>query len=235
VTTADRRPDPSPVAPAVEMDLALRMLPGRRFVPAVLRWDPTDPWAATLEFTDINNTWTFGWELLVAAVATNSLRPAQVGEGDVRIRRATGADFEVALSSPAGTALLRVDAFDLAAFVTAVRPRQATAVAAVEWPDNVWDFLALAGDASPRTGGMLPMTNPLDELQHHLEQCCYEYLAQVNGPGRWVVYPKLSGPVGDDRHYDVDETVTEGPVVLVRRSDGARVNVDVSVAVWKAP
>ena len=75
------------------------------------------------------------------------------------------------------------------------------------------------------------MTDPVAELHRHLEQCAYEYLADVNGPGEWVVYPSHAGPIGDDRRYDVDQDVTEGPVVLVRRSDGARFNVDVSVSV----
>jgi hypothetical protein len=74
--------------------------------------------------------------------------------------------------------------------------------------------------------------DPIDELRDHLEQCCFEYVADINGRGEWVVYPKHAGPVGDDRRYDVDQDIDQGPVVLVRRSDGARLNVDVSVSVW---
>lgn len=60
-----------------------------------------------------------------------------------------------------------------------------------------------------------------------------EYVAQVNGPGEWKLYPSNSLTLmGDDRIYDIDENVTEGPVVLVRRSDGARICVDVIVDVW---
>lgn len=76
--------------------------------------------------------------------------------------------------------------------------------------------------------------DPTAELQEHLEQCAYEYLADINGSGEWVVYPGHAGPIGDDRRYDVDQDVTEGAVVLVRRSDGARFEVDVTVSVAPA-
>ena len=78
------------------------------------------------------------------------------------------------------------------------------------------------------------MSAGVDDLQHFLEQCCMEYLAQVNGPGEWVVYG-LTGPVGDDRRYDIDNDITEGPIVMVRRSDKQRVAVDVSVTAWEVP
>lgn len=79
------------------------------------------------------------------------------------------------------------------------------------------------------------MADPIEELREHLEQCAYEYLADVNGPGEWVVYSGHAGMIGDDRRYDVDQDVTEGPVVLVRRSDEARFQVDVTVSVAHEP
>jgi hypothetical protein len=50
-----------------------------------------------------------------------------------------------------------------------------------------------------------------------------EYVAQVNGPGDW----RVGGEI-----YDVDFDVTEGPIELIRRSDGQRVLVEVSVTAW---
>lgn len=117
----------------VEADLAVQALTrnGLRHrrpptLPAVLRWDGDDPWAVTLDFPNISR-WVFGWELLLRAVGSTG--HAGDPHGDIRIRRATAEQFEFDLSSCDGTAVLRVDAFDLTVFVAAVGPRQPSAAA----------------------------------------------------------------------------------------------------------
>jgi len=87
---------------------------------AVLRWAADDPWAVQLAAEGLRKPWVFGWELLVQACGL----AGRAGQGDVRLRRATVREFEILLASPDGTATVRVDAIDLCAFVTIVRPRQ---------------------------------------------------------------------------------------------------------------
>lgn len=115
--------------PVVETDLTVLAvardgLPHRRPMPlpAVLRWDPADPWAVTLDFPQVRR-WLFGWELLLDATGL----AGRAGDGDVRIRRATAHLHELDLASPDGTCTLRVDALDLDAFVQRVARRQPTA------------------------------------------------------------------------------------------------------------
>lgn len=108
----------------VETDLDLRQTTcdGRPHVAdttAQLRWDPTDPWAVTLDFHD-GPTWVFGWELLAAVVAGQF----SAGVGDVRVWRGDRV-YRIALASPYGAAMFETDPWDVAAFVEAVRPRQA--------------------------------------------------------------------------------------------------------------
>lgn len=110
----------------VETDLALTQtavngLAWRRppHAHAVLRWDPCDPWAVTLDFHD-GPTWVFGWDLLADGAAGQFC----AGTHDVRIWRGERVT-RIVLSSPDGRATFEVDAWDLAAFVDAVRPRQA--------------------------------------------------------------------------------------------------------------
>jgi hypothetical protein len=64
--------------------------------------------------------------------------------------------------------------------------------------------------------------NRTDSLAVHLERCCDEYVSDVNGPGIW----RHDGEV-----YEVDQAIEEGPVQMVRKSDGARFEVWVDVAV----
>lgn len=142
-------PDPSSPSPrsypsvaSVECDVDLRQvevngLPLRvpPSVAGVLRWDPADPWAVTLEFVAADRTWAFGWELLAAASVAAPWHPP-VGDGDVQLLRATPDAFYVALSSPDGSAVFTADAFDVAVFVEVVRPRQERAAAALVWPDT---------------------------------------------------------------------------------------------------
>ena len=89
-------------------------------VPAILRWDPADPWVATLAFA-YGPTWAIGWGLLVAAVGHG-----QAGGWDVTLARLDDV-LLLSLSSPGGSATFEIDPIDLAAFVDRVRPRQRAA------------------------------------------------------------------------------------------------------------
>ena len=116
--------------PVVETDLTVLVvardgMPHRRALPlpAVLRWDPQDPWAVALDFPGTGRAWAFGWELLLDATGLTG----RAGDGDVRFRRATAHLHELHLASPDGTCTLRVDALDLDAFVQRVARRQPTA------------------------------------------------------------------------------------------------------------
>lgn len=64
------------------------------------------------------------------------------------------------------------------------------------------------------------------DLERHITQCLMEEVAEVNGDGQ----ARYLHPTCRDV-LDVDQDVTEGPVVLVRRGDGARFLVDVDVTV----
>lgn len=123
---------PAAESPVVEMDLNVLVvardgLPHRRPVPlpAILRWDPHDPWAVELAGLGTRRPWALSWELLLAATGLHG----RAGHGDVRIRRATAHLYELDLASPDGTCTLRLDAIDLDAFVQCVAPRQPAAAA----------------------------------------------------------------------------------------------------------
>lgn len=63
-------------------------------------------------------------------------------------------------------------------------------------------------------------------LTEHLTACADEYIGDPDAEWR---PDGITGPI-----FVPDGEVTEGPVVLVRRSDGARFYADVSVVVWPA-
>lgn len=84
---------------------------------AALRWDPTDPWAVTLDFEG-GVSWTIGWELLVAVVGGEFC----AGVADVRIWRGARV-FRLVLQSPDGSAMFEADPVDVVCFVEAVQPR----------------------------------------------------------------------------------------------------------------
>ena len=141
----------------VEMDIDVHIVASNRIthrrpqhLPAMLRWRAVDPWAVELNLGG-RNPWVFGWELLVEAVGL----PGRAGSvhGDIGIRRASPAVFEISLSSDTGTARLRVDAFDVAAFVGVVRPRQNATVPPL--PDTAAALLALI-DAAHHTNPKEP-------------------------------------------------------------------------------
>lgn len=69
-----------------------------------------------------------------------------------------------------------------------------------------------------------PADNRVDALAVHIERCLVEEVADINGRGEAKF--RLDGEV-----YDVDQNVMEGPVVLVRRSDGVRLEVLIDVVV----
>ena len=80
---------------------ATALLNGSSKVPAVLVYDPADPWAVTLAVA--GHAWLFARELL----ATGLYEPA--GHGDVQVSPDTGGVFGhivLTLSSPTGTAAL---------------------------------------------------------------------------------------------------------------------------------
>ena len=97
-----------------------------RHVPAVLRWLADDPWAVQLDFAR-GPVWTIGWDLLVQAARCGGRRV--VGDGDVRIRRASVHHFEVVLANRQYASTFRAHAWDLVVFVKAVAPRQPPAAA----------------------------------------------------------------------------------------------------------
>lgn len=69
----------------------------------------------------------------------------------------------------------------------------------------------------------------MDELLDHLEQCVYEYIFDVNGPGVWRV---------DGEVYDVQQEIIPengAAAILARRSDGARFEIFASVTVSRMP
>lgn len=70
------------------------------------------------------------------------------------------------------------------------------------------------------------MAEPLEAeaIGRLLTQCADEYVARAVGGEPW----ELGGEV-----FDVDEDVTDGPVELVRRADGARFCADTHVVVWR--
>jgi len=132
-----------PIAVEVDFDLRATVVDGLayrspRHVPAVLRWSADDPWAVQLDFVR-GPVWTVGWDLLEAAARCGGRR--SIGDGDVRIRRASVRHFEITLSNPQYSATFTADPFDLVAFVDAVQPRQQAA--ARPWiPDTAHALLA---------------------------------------------------------------------------------------------
>lgn len=70
------------------------------------------------------------------------------------------------------------------------------------------------------------MSEHLFDLARDITRDLDEYAFDVNGDGRRRFRSRSDAEI-----YDVDQDVIEGPVVIVRRSDQARFEVDIHVTV----
>jgi len=84
-------------------------------LPCTLSYEVFDPFAVTATFSsgDGDVSWTFARDLLAAGLRTAS------GDGDVRVSPIIGAQIEIVLSSPSGSAVVHADHEAVAAFVQA--------------------------------------------------------------------------------------------------------------------